>query len=138
MLYVIRDIFFAFCKIILKFIVILQYTNTAMGTTKTEFFTEKQNTTATLLKALAHPARIAIIEYLLKVNTCICGDIVNELPLSQPTVSQHLKELKSAGIIKGNIEGNTICYCLNETAISGLQEYFGNIATKLENKNNCC
>lgn len=109
-----------------------------MGTTKTEFFTEKQNNTATILKALGHPARIAIIEYLLKVNTCICGDIVNELPLSQPTVSQHLKELKNAGIIKGSIEGNTICYCLNETAIATLHSYFGNIANKLENKNNCC
>jgi DNA-binding transcriptional ArsR family regulator len=67
-----------------------------MGATKTEHFTEKQNAIATLAKALGHPARIAIVEYLLKVNTCICGDIVNELPLAQPTVSQHLKELKLA------------------------------------------
>ncbi|PZR12620.1 MAG: transcriptional regulator [Flavobacterium psychrophilum] len=109
-----------------------------MGTTKTEFFSEKQNTTATLLKALGHPARIAIIEHLLKVNACICGDIVNELPLSQPTVSQHLKELKNAGIIKGSIEGNTICYCLNETTVARLRDYFGNIVTKLENGSNCC
>lgn len=109
-----------------------------MGTTKTEFFTESQNTTAMLLKALGHPARIAIIEYLLKVNTCICGDIVNELPLSQPTVSQHLKELKSVGLIKGSIEGNTICYCLDETMVAKLRDYFTIMATKLENDSNCC
>ena len=80
-----------------------------MGTTKAELFTKKQNETASLLKAIAHPARIAIVEYLMNVESCICGDIVNKLPLAQPTVSQHLKELKSAGIIQGSIEGNTIC-----------------------------
>ncbi|HEY5408811.1 MAG TPA: metalloregulator ArsR/SmtB family transcription factor [Ginsengibacter sp.] len=110
-----------------------------MGATKTEHFTKKQNEIATLTKALGHPARIAIMEYLLKVNACICGDIVNELPLAQPTVSQHLKELKNAGLIKGDIEGNTICYCIDEKALNKLQTYFGNITTKLEEKkSNCC
>jgi len=69
-----------------------------MGATKTDHFTDQQNELAILAKALGHPARIAIIEYILKVDTCICGDIVNELPLAQPTVSQHLKELKNAGM----------------------------------------
>ena len=109
-----------------------------MGTTKAEFFTQSQNATATMLKALGHPARIAIVEHLLKVNSCICGDIVNELPLSQPTVSQHLKELKLAGIIKGSIEGNTICYCLDETSMEKLRDYFGNITQTLQTQNNCC
>ena len=109
-----------------------------MGATKTEHFTGKQNSIATLAKALGHPARIAIMEYLIKVDTCICGDIVNELPLAQPTISQHLKELKNAGLIKGNIEGNSICYCVDEKAISKLLSYFANISTKLEKKNNCC
>ncbi|MEO6550266.1 MAG: metalloregulator ArsR/SmtB family transcription factor [Ferruginibacter sp.] len=110
-----------------------------MGATKTEHFTGKQNAIATLTKALGHPARIAIIEYLISVDTCICGDIVNELPLAQPTVSQHLKELKNAGLIKGEIEGNSICYCIDEKAISKLQDYFGNIAIKLEKKKiDCC
>ncbi|HRD57132.1 MAG TPA: metalloregulator ArsR/SmtB family transcription factor [Ferruginibacter sp.] len=110
-----------------------------MGATKTEHFTDKQNTIATIAKALGHPARIAIVEYLIKVDTCICGDIVNELPLAQPTVSQHLKELKTAGLIKGNIEGNAICYCIDEKVIEKLQNYFVNISTKLTNKkNNCC
>jgi ArsR family transcriptional regulator len=110
-----------------------------MGATKTEHFTDKQNAIAILSKALGHPARVAIVEYLMKVDTCICGDIVNELPLAQPTVSQHLKELKTAGLIKGSIEGTSICYCLDEKAISKLQEYFANISIKLEKKkNNCC
>ncbi len=109
-----------------------------MGATKTEHFTDKQNSIATLTKALGHPARIAIMEYLIKVDTCICGDIVNELPLAQPTISQHLKELKNAGLIKGNIEGNSVCYCVDEKAISKLQNYFAGIVTKLEKKKDCC
>lgn len=108
-----------------------------MGATKTEHFTEKQNQIATIAKALGHPARIAIIEYLLKVNECICVDIVNELPLAQPTVSQHLKELKNAGLIKGSIEGNAICYCIDETTFDLLKTYFSNIiAVTKEQK--CC
>lgn len=109
-----------------------------MGATKTEHFTQKQNAIATLAKALGHPARIAIIEHLIKVEACICGDIVNELPLAQPTVSQHLKELKNAGLIKGEVEGNSICYCIDEKAIARLQEYFARISSKLTTKKNCC
>jgi DNA-binding transcriptional ArsR family regulator len=105
-----------------------------MGATKVENFTNKHNAIALMAKALGHPARVAIIDYLLKVNSCICGDIVNELPLAQPTVSQHLKELKNAGLIKGSIEGNSICYCIDEKAIARLQTYFDNISIKLENK----
>ncbi len=110
-----------------------------MGATKTEHFTAKQNKLATLAKALGHPARIAIFDYLLKVDTCICGDIVNELPLAQPTISQHLKELKNAGLIKGSVEGNAICYCIDETVLEILQKYFNNISSKIDmKKSNCC
>ncbi len=110
-----------------------------MGATKTEHYSEKQNQISTLAKALGHPARIAILDFLLKVDTCICGDIVNELPLAQPTISQHLKELKNAGLIKGNIEGNAICYCIDETALEILQDYFKTISTNIEKKkSNCC
>lgn len=110
-----------------------------MGASKTEHFTDQQNAIATLAKALGHPARVAIIDYLLKVDACICGDIVNELPLAQPTVSQHLKELKNAGLIKGDIEGNTICYCIDEKALNKLQSYFAYITKKIEKKkSNCC
>ncbi len=76
-----------------------------MGLTKTEIFTDEQNKLATMLKALAHPARIAILEQIIKANACICGELVDELGLAQATISQHLKELKNAGIIQGTIEG---------------------------------
>lgn len=108
-----------------------------MGTTKTEHFTEQQNQMATILKALGHPARIGIIEHLLKVNACICSDIVDELPLAQPTISRHLKELKNAGLIKGNIEGNSICYCIDDTAFKLLKDYFSKIIMTVT-KQNCC
>jgi DNA-binding transcriptional ArsR family regulator len=108
-----------------------------MGITKTEHFTTTQNELAILAKAIGHPARIAIIEYLLKTKSCICGDIVNELPLAQPTVSQHLKELKNAGLIKGNIEGNAICYCLNVDGFNKLKGFFETITSYLTTKE-CC
>lgn len=87
-----------------------------MGLSKTEEFTKKQNDLAMLTKALAHPARIAILQYLASQQSCICGDIVDELPLSQSTVSQHLNELKKAGLIKGNVDGPSICYCIDTKA----------------------
>lgn len=109
-----------------------------MGASKTEHFTDEQNELAKIAKALAHPARIAILEHLLKVNQCICGDIVSELPLAQATVSQHLKEMKSAGIIKGTIEGNSVCYCIDEQTIEKLQLYFKEISEKLSGRISCC
>lgn len=84
-----------------------------MGITKTEIFTAKQNKLAQMMKALAHPARIAIIQHLIKANACICGDLVDELGLAQATISQHLKELKNAGLIQGSIEGTSVCYCID-------------------------
>ena len=108
-----------------------------MGITKTEGFTTIQNELAVLAKAIGHPARIAIIEYLLKTESCICGDIVNELPLAQPTVSQHLKELKNAGLIKGNIEKSIeqldhIVTRLN-AKLSGEKKLTGEFAKLLQN-----
>jgi DNA-binding transcriptional ArsR family regulator len=85
-----------------------------MGATKAEEFSVKDNRIAAYAKALSHPARVAILKLLLSKKACICGDIVDELPLSQSTVSQHLKELKQAGLIKGDIEGVRICYCVDE------------------------
>src|ERR1700749_4551938 len=83
-----------------------------MGATKADLFTKEQNAMAAMAKAIAHPARIAILDYLVKKNACVCGDIVDELGLAQATTSQHLKELKNAGIIQGNIEGAKVCYCI--------------------------
>lgn len=85
----------------------------SMGATKADLFTKQQNELANMAKALAHPARIAILQYLVKQNACICGDLVEELGLAQATTSQHLKELKQAGIIQGSIEGASVCYCIN-------------------------
>jgi len=100
-----------------------------MGATKAEEFSVKDNRISKYAKALAHPARVAILRLLLKKNSCICGDIVEELPLSQSTVSQHLKELKEAGLIKGEIDGVKICYCIDEAewkrARQILDELFG-------------
>lgn len=109
-----------------------------MGVTKSTSFTKKQNKISSLFKAIGHPARVAILEHLLKVNKCICGDLVNELPLAQATISQHLKELKNAGIIKGNIEGNSICYCLDEKVIKHLEKYFSLISKKIKKPSKCC
>lgn len=108
-----------------------------MGITKTHHFTEDQNEIATLLKALAHPARVAIIEYLLSVDTCICNDIVAEINLAQPTVSQHLKELKNAGIIQGEIEGKSICYCVNPETLKKLEHFIAQVTNKM-NQPKCC
>jgi DNA-binding transcriptional ArsR family regulator len=107
-----------------------------MGASKSESFSLEHNEIANLFKALSHPARIAIVDYLLSVDSCICGDIVNELPLAQPTVSQHLKELKNANIIKGSIEGTAICYCLNPETMAKIEKYFGTISNQLKDK--CC
>lgn len=85
----------------------------AMGITKSELFSEEQNYLADLARALGHPARIAIIQHLLKENTCINSDLVQELGLAQATISQHLKELKDVDIIQGSIEGAKISYCIN-------------------------
>lgn len=109
-----------------------------MGTTKTEEFTVKQNKIAKYMKALGHPARIAILEVLIKKQACICGDIVDELPLSQSTVSQHLKELKDAGLIKGDIDGVKICYCIDEKAWATAKTYLDNLFSSYTLNNKCC
>jgi DNA-binding transcriptional ArsR family regulator len=109
-----------------------------MGTTKTEEFTVKQNKIAKYTKALGHPARIAILELLIKKQACICGDIVDELPLSQSTVSQHLKELKEAGLIKGDIDGAKVCYCIDEKEWENAKAYLNTLFSAYTNKTKCC
>ncbi|PWJ55025.1 DNA-binding transcriptional ArsR family regulator [Dyadobacter jejuensis] len=98
-----------------------------MGVTKTQVFTEQQNRIADLAKALAHPARIAIIQHLLREKSCVCGDLVEVLPLAQATVSQHLKELKQIGILTGEINPPRVCYCINETVWQEAKAIFGEI-----------
>ncbi|MCB9365457.1 MAG: winged helix-turn-helix transcriptional regulator [Flavobacteriales bacterium] len=109
-----------------------------MGTTKSIKFSESQNRKAELFKALGHPARIAIIEFLINQNSCVCGDIVEELPLSQSTISQHLKELKSVGIIKGEISGVKTCYCIDENVWAELDDMMKVLMSSYSLKNKCC
>lgn len=110
-----------------------------MGVTKTEAFTERQNQLAAVAKAVGHPARVAIIDYMLAQPSCICKDIVDELPLSQPTVSQHLQALKNAGLIRGSIEANTVCYCLDPAGLELLRAYLAGVTQRLTNPAiDCC
>ncbi len=109
-----------------------------MGLTKSEIFTDKQNKLALRMKALAHPARIAIIQQLIKANTCICGDLVEELGLAQATISQHLKELKNAGLIKGTIEGTSVCYCIDEKVWKQFRKEVDAFFVTYQPADNCC
>lgn len=109
-----------------------------MGVTRSDLFTEKQNEFSKIAKVFGHPARLAILEYLLKSQTCICGDLVEELGLAQATISQHLKELKTAEIIKGTIEGTSVCYCINEDKWHELKGIFNELFDRYPSANECC
>jgi len=93
-----------------------------MGVTKSEIFTDQQNQVSTFAKVFAHPARVAILEHLFNLNACICGDLVNEIGLAQATISQHLKELKNLGLIKGEVEGTKVCYCIHQENWTAMKE----------------
>jgi DNA-binding transcriptional ArsR family regulator len=108
-----------------------------MGLSKTEVFSDIDNRTADLAKAFAHPARVAILRLLASKKACVCGDLVDELPLSQATVSQHLKELKRIGIIQGSIEPPRVCYCINEDVWLEAEQTFGILFAALL-KVGCC
>jgi predicted transcriptional regulator len=109
-----------------------------MGVTKTEIFTEEQNKLAIQLKAIAHPARIAILQQIIQANACICGDLVDELGLAQATISQHLSELKNAGLIQGTIEGVSVCYCIEPNVWKSLQNELNTLFATYKEMNNCC
>ena len=106
-----------------------------MGLSKALLFSEEQNALATLGKTLGHPARIAILQYMIKNRTCIVGDLTRELPLSQSSISQHLKELKMIGLIKGEIEGPSVCYCINEKM---MLELTGTLNEFIKEIKSCC
>jgi len=110
-----------------------------MGKSKIEYFSENQNKLAQFSKVISHPARVAILEFLIKRKQCICSDLVMELPLAQSTISQHLKELKKAGIIKGKISGNEKCYCINAEVWQTIKKELDNFFSQFEkNKEECC
>jgi predicted transcriptional regulator len=110
----------------------------AMGLTKTEIFTEAQNKLAHIAKVLGHPARIAILEQILQHEGCICNDLVFETGLAQATISQHLKELKSIGIIRGSVSGKRMCYCIDQEKWETVQELLSNFFKNPQNTANCC
>jgi len=109
-----------------------------MGITKSALFNKRQNKLANLAMAFDHPARVAIIEFLLNHDTCICNDLVLELPLSQSTITQHLKELKRIGIIKGEVEGPRVNYCIDEKVWDEAKESFSKLFCRYVNKSDCC
>lgn len=111
-----------------------------MAIHKKEAFTQKEQELADLAKAMSHPARIAILKVLAQRNECICGEIVEVLPLAQSTVSQHLKELKNAGLIDGSIDGPRSCYCINWKAFERFNSEMNSLFTSLKIKNEkaCC
>ncbi len=110
-----------------------------MGLTKSDIFTAEQNKIASIAKVLGHPARIAILQYLLEKQKCICGDLVNEIGLAQATISQHLKEMKSIGLLKGIIEGTRVCYCIDSKVFKEIKIIFDSIFNETITANkNCC
>jgi len=109
-----------------------------MGLAKTEIFTDSQNEIALFAKAFGHPARVAILEHLFNINTCVCGDLVNEIGLAQPTISQHLKELKLLGLIKGNVEGTRVCYCIHTENWTKMKTIMQSFLNQDLPKTDCC
>tara|TARA_R110002049_G_scaffold44280_5_gene129644 strand:- start:359 stop:691 length:333 start_codon:yes stop_codon:yes gene_type:complete len=110
-----------------------------MGLTKSEIFTSEQNKISSIAKVFGHPARVAILQHLFKIDSCICGDLVDEIGLAQPTISQHLKELKKIGLIKGNITGTSICYCIDKDNWSQMKTVLSVFLNQdINEKNNCC
>ncbi|GAA4291862.1 ArsR/SmtB family transcription factor [Aestuariibaculum suncheonense] len=109
-----------------------------MGLAKTEIFTDSQNEIALFAKAFGHPARVAILQHLFKINTCVCGDLVDEIGLAQPTISQHLKELKHLGLIKGSVEGTSVCYCINPEVWTKMKAVMSEFLNQDLPKASCC
>lgn len=102
-----------------------------MATHKRTQFTEAEQQLATIAKALGHPARVAILRLLAQRQACVCGELVTELPLAQSTVSQHLKELKAAGLVQGEIDGPRVCYCLDPTGWARARQLLGDLLTEI-------
>jgi len=107
-----------------------------MGASKLQIHSKRTNDIALVAKVFAHPARVAILEYISKQKDCICSDIVDEIGLSQPTISQHLQVINKAGLLKGNFKGKSICYCINIKRFQEFQELFNSFFNKT--KFNCC
>ncbi|WCO03399.1 ArsR/SmtB family transcription factor [Psychroserpens ponticola] len=109
-----------------------------MGLAKTEMFTDEQNKISLFAKVFGHPARVAILQHLFNIDSCVCGDLVNQIGLAQPTISQHLKELKQLGLIKGNVEGTSVCYCIDAENWTNMKKIMFQFLDQDITKGNCC
>ncbi len=112
-----------------------------MGLTKSEIFTDEQNRIAAIAKVIGHPARVAILQHIVAKQSCICGDLVDVIGLAQPTISQHLKELKRIGILQGSVEGTSVCYCIDHSVLSEIKSIFSNFFEACScgcDPNSCC
>ncbi|KRP28261.1 MAG: ArsR family transcriptional regulator [Cryomorphaceae bacterium BACL22 MAG-120619-bin32] len=109
-----------------------------MGITKTAIFSDEQNEIANFAKVIGHPARVAILQRLFDIDTCVCGDLVNEIGLAQPTISQHLKELKSLGLIQGTIDGTSVCYCIHKENWTKMKSIMLDFFNQDISKQDCC
>lgn len=109
-----------------------------MGLVKTEIFTDQQNEIALFAKVFGHPARVAILQHLFDINSCVCGDLVNQIGLAQPTISQHLKELKTLGLIKGSVEGTSVCYCIHTDNWIEMKKVMTQFLNQDISKMDCC
>ncbi|HIP32944.1 MAG TPA: ArsR family transcriptional regulator [Crocinitomicaceae bacterium] len=110
-----------------------------MGLTKTNNYTEEQVQLAQMMKVLGHPARVAILQSIINTKSCVCGNLVTEIGLAQSTISQHLKELKSAGLIQGTIEGTSMCYCINSKNWNKLSQSINKLLNSVNcSEDSCC
>lgn len=109
-----------------------------MGLVKTELYSDKQNQIASFAKVFGHPARVAILQHLFNIDGCVCGDLVDEIGLAQPTISQHLKELKNLGLIKGNVDGTSVCYCIDPENWSKMKEIMTEFLNQDIPQTDCC
>ena len=109
-----------------------------MGLAKTEIFTDLQNEIALYAKVFGHPARVSILQHLFKLDTCVCGDLVSEIGLAQPTISQHLKELKNLDLIQGTVEGTSVCYCIHKENWTKMKEVMFKFLDQDLPKADCC
>ncbi|RNC91995.1 MAG: ArsR family transcriptional regulator [Allomuricauda sp.] len=107
-----------------------------MGTTKTHIFSNRHNELARIAKVMAHPARVAILEYISRQENCICTDLVEEIGLAQPTISQHLNEIKKIGLLDGTFEGKNLCYCINQKRWAEVQNLISSFFLNINQ--NCC
>ena len=107
-----------------------------MGATKQEIHNKNATEIATMAKVFAHPARVAILQHIASQDSCICNDLVEEIGLAQATISQHLKVINDAGLLKGDFHGKSLCYCLNLERFQEFQELFNSFFNTT--KSNCC